>query len=85
MDLTQHPPRPGDVALGGWSWLPRMIDKARAKYHGNPGSFSHPCARDHRLLLELGISTEEFKEIIDTTTTDDEVLMRVEELRARGA
>lgn len=85
MDLTANPPRPGSLELGGWPWLPRMIDKARAKYHGNPGSFAHPCPRDIRLLGELGISVEEFKEIIDSTGTDDEVLVRVRDLRAGKA
>lgn len=78
MDLTVHPPRPGDQRLGTWPWLPRMIDKARATYHGNPGSFAHPCPRDLRLLGELGLTKEDFKEIIDTTSTDEEVLARVE-------
>lgn len=84
MDLTVHPPRAGDLELGGWPWLPRMIDKARATYHGNPGSFSHPCPRDRRLLAELGISTDEFKAIIDSTSTDEEVLARVEQQRERA-
>lgn len=83
MDLTVNPPRPGNLELGGWPWLPRMIDKARAKYHGNPGAFSHPCPRDLRLLTELGITVEEFKGIIDSTDTDEEVLARLEEVRGR--
>jgi len=77
MDLTVTPPRHGDEKLGGWAWLPRMIDKARATYHGNPGSFSHPCSRDRRLLAELDLTEEDFKEIIDSTTTDEEVLARI--------
>ena len=81
MDLTVNPPRSGDQELGGWQWLPRMIDKARATYHGDPGSFSHPCARDLRLLSELGLTTEQFKEIIDATATDEEVLAHIEALR----
>ena len=85
MDLTAHPPRPGTEELGGWSWLPRMIDKARATYHGNPGSFSHPCPRDLRLLRELGLTTEEFKEIIDAAPTDEEVLVLIEEHRQGSA
>jgi len=85
LDLTVHPPRAGNLELGGWPWLPRMIDKARATYHGNPGSFSHPCPRDQRLLAELGMSVLEFKEIIDSTSTDEEVLARVQESQGRGS
>jgi Domain of unknown function (DUF5069) len=71
------------VELGGWAWLPRMIDKARATYHGNPGSFAHPCSRDRGLLAHLGISTEEFREIIDGTSSDEAVLAEVHALRDR--
>lgn len=81
MDLTRKPPRSGAEKLGEWPWLPRMIDKARATYYGNPGSYKHPCPRDVRLLRELGISVERFKEIIDSAETDAEVLERVEALR----
>jgi len=82
-DLTLHPPRAGSVELGGWAWLPRMIDKARATYHGNPGSFAHPCSRDRVLLAQLGMSTEEFREIIDRTSLDQEVLAEVDARRDR--
>lgn len=86
MDLTQQQPRPGSEKLGDWPWLPRMIDKARAKYQGNIGSYSHPCGRDRMLLGELGITAEEFREIIESTESDEQVLAQVEDLRAeKGA
>lgn len=81
MDLTVTPPRDGSEKLGGWSWLPRMFDKARAKYHGNPGTYSHPCPRDKRLLAELGLSAEEFKAIVDKCEADEELLAEVERVR----
>ena len=84
-NLTVHPPRAGSVALGGWGWLPRMIDKARATYHGNPGSFAHPCSRDRVLLSQLGMSTEEFREIIEQTSSDEAVLAEIEAFRDRKA
>lgn len=85
MDLTTQPPRPGDFALGEWPWLPRMIDKARATYHGNPGNYVHPCGRDRMLLRRLGISVQEFKGIIDTSPTDEDVLRELRALRrAKG-
>ena len=82
LDLRVEEPRPGNLVLGDWPWLPRMIDKARAKYYGNLGTYAHPCARDLSLLRDLGLTGEEFKEVIDTTETDDEVLREVERLRA---
>jgi len=81
VDLRVEAPRPGHLALGDWPWLPRMIDKARAKYYGNIGTYAHPCGRDLSLLRDLGLTVDEFKEIIDATTTDDEVLQEVERLR----
>ena len=85
-DLTVTPPRPGDLELAGRAWLPRMIDKARATYFGNPGSFSHPCGHDNLLLTQLGISTDEFRGIIERTSTDEEVVREIEALRiAKGS
>jgi len=81
MDLTAQPPRAGDRKLGPWPWLPRMIDKARATYYGNPGTYVHPCARDRGLLAELGITKEEFKDIIDRAPTDEDVLRELVEMR----
>jgi hypothetical protein len=81
MDLREQAPRPGAEVLGEWAWLPRMIDKARAKYQGQIGSYSHPCGRDQMLLFELGLSAEEFREIILATASDDEVLTEIERLR----
>ncbi|GAB4244494.1 MAG: hypothetical protein Kow00129_04100 [Thermoleophilia bacterium] len=82
MDLTKQQPRPGSEKLGEWAWLPRMIDKARAKYQGNIGEYAHPCGRDRMLLAELGISAEEFREVIENTETDAEVLRALEDRRA---
>lgn len=81
MDLTQRPPRAGDLKLGPWPWLPRMIDKARATYHGNPGTYVHPCGRDRSLLGQLGVTAEEFRDIIDRAPTDDDVLREIDVLR----
>jgi hypothetical protein len=81
LDLRVQAPRPGHLSLGDWPWLPRMIDKARAKYYGDIGTYVHPCGRDQSLLRDLGLTAEEFKEVIETTETDDEVLQEVERRR----
>ena len=83
MDLREQPPRPGHLTLGEWSWLPRMIDKARAKYNGNLGSYSHPCGRDMVLLSELGLTTEEFRDIVVSCPTDEDVLREIEATRTQ--
>ncbi|MCZ7662267.1 MAG: DUF5069 domain-containing protein [Thermoleophilia bacterium] len=81
MDLSVQPPRGGDQELGGWSWLPRMVDKARATYQGNPAAYKHPCSRDHMLLAELGLTVEDFRGVIESTTTDEQVLEAVLAMR----
>lgn len=73
--------RPMDATLEGYVWLPRMIDKARAKKAGTLGDAVHPCPVDRRTLKHLGVDYEDFRAIIARTETDDEVLA---ELRALG-
>src|SRR5436190_2385446 len=42
-DLTQHPPRSVRVRLGGYTHLPRLLDKARAVVHGKNGPYHYNC------------------------------------------
>lgn len=75
------PFRPMDATLDGYVWLPRMIDKARAKRAGTLGDAVHPCPVDRRTLKHLGVSFDDFTAIVARTETDEQVL---EELRALG-
>lgn len=75
------PFRPMDATLDGYVWLPRMIDKARAKRAGTLGDAVHPCPVDRRTLKHLGVAYADFRAIIARTETDAEVLA---ELRALG-
>jgi mannose-6-phosphate isomerase-like protein (cupin superfamily) len=70
-----------DATLDGYVWLPRMIDKARAKRAGTLGDAVHPCPVDRRTLKHLGVRYADFRAIIGRTETDEEVLA---ELRALG-
>ncbi len=74
VDLTRAPPRGMDETLGGYVWLPRMIDKARAKAAGTLGAYVHPCPVDRTLLARMRVEYATFKRIIMATHTDDEVL-----------
>lgn len=78
---TSSPFRPMDATLEGYAWLPRMIDKARAKRAGTLGDAVHPCPVDRRTLKHLGVSFADFTAIVARTETDEEVLA---ELRALG-
>lgn len=42
MPQEEFEPRPGDLELGGYRWLPRMIDKARADADGSIGDYCYP-------------------------------------------
>ena len=73
-DLTTAQPRGMDETLGGYVWLPRMIDKARAKMAGTLGTYVHPCPVDRTALARMRVDYGTFKRIIMATTTDEEVL-----------
>ena len=79
-DLTTAEPRGMDETLGGYVWLPRMIDKARAKMAGTLGTYVHPCPVDRTLLGRMRVDYGTFKRIIMTTTTDEEVLAGLQEV-----
>src|ERR1700743_2666157 len=50
-DLTATVPRSPFDELAGYSWLPRLIDKARAQCAGTRGEYSaYPCPGDRGFL-----------------------------------
>ena len=56
-DLTVVPPRRWSESLGGITWLPRLIDKARAALNGTLGSYLYgQSPMDRGLLKQLGLS-----------------------------
>ncbi len=81
MDLTREQPRPMQCTLGGYVWLPRMIDKGRAKLAGTLGDVVHPCPVDHTCLARLRMSPDVFLSILAESATDEDVLAG---LRAHG-
>jgi hypothetical protein len=71
--------RPMDATLDGYAWLPRMIDKSRARRDGTLGSIVHPCPVDKRCLARLGVAFSTFTEIVAASQTDEEVLAGLRE------
>jgi len=57
-DLTMEAPRRPDAELEGYTWLPRMLDKARATLAGTAGSYLFGCPVDHTCMARLGIAPE---------------------------
>lgn len=77
MDLSKNYPRPGEQLLGGYPWLARAIDKARAYNEGFLGDYIFPCPIDKELLSELNLTAYEFAEIVEQSASDDDILSRL--------
>jgi hypothetical protein len=75
-------PRRWNTEIDGIRWLPRLIDKARMSQRGELGSYllGHSPV-DHALLTRMGLTTEQFSEIVRGAPDDAGVLA---EARARG-
>src|SRR5215831_15512085 len=54
-DLRQRPPRSPRSRLGGYSLLPRMLDKGRATLARTNGEYHFDCPLDKRILSFAGI------------------------------
>src|SRR5947209_15184690 len=57
-DLSAQEPRGLNAELGGYAWLPRMLDKARATLAGTAGSYQFGCPVDHTCMARLGVTPE---------------------------
>ena len=77
-DLTREPPRPMDARSGGYAWLPRMTDKARASRAGTLGPFIYPCPIDRACLGRLRIDPDTFADIAEGAPDDAAVLASLE-------
>ena len=78
---NEFQPRPRDLVIGGIPWIARMSDKARAKSDGTVGDYIYPCPIDRRVLVELGLSAEEFLDIAIAVESDGDLVQRVRESR----
>jgi len=67
-----------DARLGGYAWLPRMIDKARATRRGTPGDIRYPCPIDQTCLARLGMHPQTFADIAERESRDERVLAELE-------
>ena len=67
-------PRRGRDVLGGFNWLVRVFDKARAAKHGTIHDYIYPCPIDKGVFERWGITPAEFDAALDTCTTDEQIL-----------
>jgi hypothetical protein len=73
--MSVTPPRRWNEELGGIRWLPRLIDKARMAQRGELGAylFGHSPV-DIALLRRLGLTTQQFADIVAASPDDSAVL-----------
>jgi hypothetical protein len=73
-DLTKRPPRSPRSRLGGYSLLPRALDKGRATLAGTAGEYHFNCPLDQRFLSFVGIDPEKLLAELETGNGDGEIL-----------
>lgn len=73
-DLTKRPPRSPRCRLGGYVFLPRMLDKGRATIAGTNGEFNYDAPMDQHIIRFLGIDVAALKEQLATGAGDGEIL-----------
>jgi hypothetical protein len=72
-------PRRGRQELGGFVWLARVTDKARAKAAGTIDGYIYPCPMDRGAFKRWGIEADDFSAAIAANPTDDGMLAWVRE------
>jgi hypothetical protein len=77
--LETTPPRSGREMLGGYAWLARLADKARAEYAGTNGDYVAYCPMSMGFLNRVGISREEFAQLIEDGASDDDLIRYFDE------
>lgn len=73
-DLTQRPPRSPRVRLGGYSVLPRLLDKGRAHLAGKVGDYIYNSGLDKRFFSFVKIDAASLLEQLGTGQGDGEIL-----------
>ena len=73
-DLSKQPPRSPRVRLGGYTILPRVLDKARATLAGRQGAYKFGNPLDGLLFEFAGVTEENFIAQVRTGSDDAEML-----------
>lgn len=77
-EVSLHTFPSGNAKLGGLSWLPRIMAKARAKLRGEmPPEIMYGCGADRPFLRKLGIHPAEFLQIVWDAGHDDQKIIEV--------
>lgn len=60
--------------LGGYAWLARLADKARAEKAGTNGEYVAYCPLSTGFLTHAGVGVRQFGEMIDRDAGDEEIV-----------
>ncbi len=78
-------PRSGRETIGGFLWLARVFDKARAARAETLHDYHYPCPIDRGVFDRWGITARMFDAALETCESDDAILAwvraRVTEVR----
>ena len=72
-DLTRSFPRSPAEELGGYVLLARIVDKCRATIAGTNGEYRFNCPLDRQFFDFTGIDAEEFRELVASGASDEEI------------
>src|SRR3954452_15733756 len=61
--------------LEGYTYLPRLFDKARAQLSGNTSAPSFGCPLDHSCMARLGVYPEAVLELVTAHGDDDRAIL----------
>ncbi|MFN0075823.1 MAG: DUF5069 domain-containing protein [Prosthecobacter sp.] len=78
-NLTQRPPRSPRVRLGGYTILPRLLDKARAVIAGTAGEYKYNNPNDGHFFRFTGITPDALLAQVNTGSGDWDMLLWVNE------
>jgi hypothetical protein len=67
-------PRPGRESIGGFLWLARVFDKARASQNDTLHDYVYPCPMDRSVFDRWGITARMFDAALDSCDTDEAIL-----------
>jgi hypothetical protein len=73
-------PRRGRDEYGGFLWLLRVFDKARAAKNGTIHDYIYPCPMDKGVFERWGITPDQFTTAVTTHATDRSILEWVKTL-----
>ncbi len=77
LNLTTRPPRSPRVRLGGYTILPRLLDKARADIAGTAGEYKYNNPNDGHFFRFTGITPDVLMEQVKTGAGDWDMLLWV--------